>query len=214
MAAVFGCASQGVAALTWTAAAPNVNLPIPDNSPNAGAASDIYIAPGDAQLSGIANPCVASVLGVQFTIIGGWDGDYTVVLLHTDGAASQTVTLLNRLLGGAAANSGFDHVTLAAGQPDINSAASASSTAAISGAWSPQGGVNFGSFQNVSPGGDWLLYLTDNAGGDQGILTGWSLTLDVVPEPVNAALMVFGGLAGILALARHRRSARAEKPEL
>lgn len=209
-----GCAAQGEAGLTWNAAAPGVNLPIPDNSPDAGAVSDIYIAPGDAQLSGIANPSVAAVVSVQFTIAGGWAGDFTVVLSHTDGTASQSVTLLDGLLDGAAANSGFDHVTLAAGNADINSAGSDSSTAAIAGAYSPQGGVNFSSFQNVSPAGDWLLYVTDHAAGEQGVLTGWSLTLDMVPEPVNAALMIFGGLAGILALARFRRATGhfGEKP--
>jgi hypothetical protein len=208
LVAVIGCASQGEAALTWNATAPNVNLPIPDNNPNAGAASDIYIAQGDSQLSGMVNPCVASITSVQFTITGGWDGDYIIVLSHTDGTAAQSVPLLNTLLGGAAANSGFDNVTLAAGNPDINSAGSYSSTAAISGAWAPQGGVNFSSFQNVTPTGDWLLYVTDNAAGDQGILSGWSLNLDVVPEPVTVALAIFGGMTGILAFARSWRAKR------
>jgi hypothetical protein len=208
VAALIVCASQSEAGLTWNAAAPNVNIPIPDNNPNAGAVSDIYIAQGDPQLSGIVSPRVASVVSVQFTIPGGWDGDYIIVLSHTDGTTAQSVTLLNMLLGGAAANSGFDNVTLAVGNADINSAGSYSSTAAISGTYSPQGGVNFSSFQNVSPTGDWLLYVTDNAAGDQGILSGWSLNLDVVPEPVTEALVIFGGLAGVLALARSRRAKR------
>jgi hypothetical protein len=197
------CQSEG--SLSWST---SPNATIPDNIPNAGAVSDIYIAPGDSQLSGIVNPSVASVASVQFTITGGWDGDFKLVLSHADGTTSQSVTLLNTLLGGAAANSGFNNVTLAAGNTDINSAASSSSTAAISGAWAPQGGVNFSSFQNISPTGDWILYVTDNASGEQGVLSGWSLNLDVVPEPVNVALGIFGGMMGILAFARSRRAKR------
>jgi len=193
------CQSEG--SLSWSA---SPGATIPDNSPDAGAASDIYIAPGDSQLSGIVNPSVASVASIQFNITGGWDGDFTVVLSHTDGTTSQSLTLLKMLSGGAAANSGFNNVTLATGNTDINSAASSSSTAAISGAWAPQGGVNFSSFQNISPRGDWLLYVTDNAAGDHGVLSGWSLNLDVVPEPVNVALGIFGGMMAILAFARSK----------
>jgi hypothetical protein len=39
-------------------------------------------------------------------------------------------------------------------------------------------------------------------------LSGWSLNLDVVPEPVNVALGIFGGMMGILAFARSRRAKR------
>jgi hypothetical protein len=202
-AAVVCGACQGEASLITWSASPGVS--IPDNSPNAGAASDIYIAPGDSQLTGILNPSVASVASVQFTITGGWDGDYKLVLSHTDGTASQSVTLVNMLLGGAAANSGFNNVTLSPASGSDTAVASTSSTSPIAGTCY---GIDFNPFQHISPTGDWLLYVTDNAAGDQGVLSGWSLSLDVVPEPVNVALWIFGGMMGILAFARSRRTRR------
>jgi hypothetical protein len=200
-AAVAGCALQSEAGLTWSA---SPNAAIPDNSPNAGAAADIYIAPGDSQLSGMVNPTVSQVASVRFTIAGGWDGDYRVVLSHTGGTTSQSVVLLNVLLSGAAANGGFNNVILTTlnSPADISTGASASSTAAIRGTYSPQGGVNFDAFQNISPTGDWLLYVTDNAAGDRGTLASWSLTLDVVPEPTGRALMIFGAMLAALAAVR------------
>jgi hypothetical protein len=204
-AAICGAQQSEASLLTWSA---SPNATIPDNSPSLGAASDIYIASGDSQLSGIVNPYVAQLMSVQFTITGGWDGDYKIVLSHTDGTTAQSVTLLNMLLSGAAANSGFNNVTLAVGNTDINSAGSSSSTTAITGTWAPQGGVNFNSFQNISPTGDWLLYVTDNQSGDQGTFASWSLNLDVVPEPVNVALGVFGVLLGGSALVRYQAAKR------
>ena len=199
MAATVLCgACQSEGSLSWST---SPNAAIPDNSPNVGAASDIYIAPGDSQLSGIVNPSVASVASVQFTITGGWDGDYTVVLSHTDGTTSQSLTLLKMLSGGAAANSGFTSVTFTPASGSDTAVASTSSPSPITGTYY---GINFSSFQNISPRGDWLLYVTDNAAGDHGVLSGWSLNLDVVPEPVNVALGIFGGMMAILAFARSK----------
>ena len=48
------------------------------------------------------------------------------------------------------------------------------------------------------------------AGGGQATLTGWSLNITAVPEPVNMAMAIFGGAAGIFALRRfltHRKPA-------
>jgi hypothetical protein len=209
LVAAIGHAHQSEAALSWSVSPDKV---IPDNSPDLGTSSDIYIAPGDSQLAGMMNPSVASVVSIQFTITGGWDGDYTLVLCHADGTTSQSLTLLNLLGGGANASSGFNNVTLAVGNADINSAPSASGSA-ITGTWAPESGVNFNTFQNGSPAGDWMLYVTDNQSGDTGTLASWSLSLDVmpmdaVPEPVNVALVIFGGMAGILALARARWAKR------
>ena len=121
---------------------------------------------------------MASVASIQFTITGGWDGDYKIVLSHTGRHDLAIATLLNMLLGGAAANSGFDNVTMGSASGSDTAVASPSSTSPIGGTYY---GINFSSFQNISPAGDWLLYVTDNAAGDQGVLSGWSLNLDVVP---------------------------------
>src|SRR5260221_5263669 len=80
VAAAVACAAcQSHAALVTEST--STPVAIPDNSPDAGAASGIYIAPTDSQLSGIVNPSVAS-MSLTFTITGGWDGDYTLVLKH------------------------------------------------------------------------------------------------------------------------------------
>jgi hypothetical protein len=199
-----GVVSSRASVQPWNAASGQI---IPDNNPSSGAASDIYISSGDSQLTGIVNPLVASVDNVTFTIAGGWAGDYTVVLKYTDGVNSLSSTLFSSLQGGAAANGGFTGVVLTTGTGSaITSAGSTSSTAAITGTFS---GVDFSAFQGLAPMGDWILYVTDNQGGDQGILTGWSLSLNVVPEPVNVALAVFGGLTGVVAWARHRKKPKS-----
>ena len=151
---------------------------------------------------------MGSINSISFTISGGWDGDYTIVLSHTDGTASQSVTLLSSLLGGAAANSGFNVTISSTGSGSINGAGTAYnvSTAAITGTYgTSDSGINFSSFSGASAGGDWLLYVTDNHSGDQGMLTGWSLSMDAVPEPINVALGVFGALALIISLARSQK---------
>ena len=175
---------------------------IPDNTPNVGAASGIYI--DSSQVSGIANPYVAS-LSLTFTIVGGWAGDYTLVLKHVsaDGLTSQSSTLFSSLLGGAAASSGFSSVTLSSATGADTAIPNTSSTAALTGTMY---GVNFSPFQNVAPTGDWILYATDNAGGGNGLLGGWSLNLEVVPEPTNLALGVFGGALGLAALRKKLKS--------
>jgi hypothetical protein len=170
---------------------------IPDGQPNSGLVSDIYIAPTDSQLtgSGISTPYSASVSSIQFTISGGWAGDYTVSLKYTDGTTSLSSTLISSLQGGLAANSGFTSVTLtsASGFPDIITAGSTSITAAITGTY----GVNFSTFNGVAPAGDWLLYVTDNASGDVGVLGGWTLNLQVVPEPSQWGMIAGAGLLGM-----------------
>ena len=100
-------ACPGHAALVT--ASTSTPVAIPDNSPDAGGASGIYISPTDSQLSGIVNPYVTSVSSVVFTITGGWDSDFTRVLKHIDGGVSQSVTLFSLL---PYANSGFNTVTV------------------------------------------------------------------------------------------------------
>jgi hypothetical protein len=198
-------AAQATLSWSWSGSAA-----IPDNSPNAGAAAGIYISSADSQLSGILNPTVSAIASVGFTISGGWAGDYTVVLQHVDatGGGSQSVTLFSLLLGGAAANGGFSSFQLDAtgGTADATFGASASSTANLTGTYN----LNFGTtFNNVAPTGDWILYVTDSQGLNQGTLTGWSLRLEVVPEPISVALPIFGGVLLVTGLARHFRSRRA-----
>lgn len=65
--------------------------------------------------------------------------------------------------------------------------------------------TSLASFNNVSPNGDWSLFFSDTVGGNGSpTMLGWSLEITAVPEPVNVALGVFGGvfLVGIVARSR------------
>ena len=199
--AVLAALPMAQASLSWSWSGSST---IPDNSPSSGAAAGIYIPSTDSQLSGIVNPYVAAVASVGITISGGWAGDYTVELQHVNatGGGSQSLNLFSTLLGGAAANGGFSSFQLTSSGGTVNSTfgASTTSTANITGTYN----FNFGTtFNNIAPTGDWILYVTDSQAGSQGTLTGWTLGLDVVPEPVNVALGIFGGLLGGIALVRY-----------
>ena len=51
--------------------------------------------------------------------------------------------------------------------------------------------------------GTWNLYFADLASGSPtSTLESWSLNIDPVPEPVNAALAVFLALAGVVMMSR------------
>jgi hypothetical protein len=196
--AVLPAAQASLASWSWSGSAT-----IPDNSPYSGAAADINIPSTDSQLSGIVNPYVSAIASVGITISGGWAGDYTVVLQHVNatGGGSQSLNLFSLLLGGAAANGGFSSFQLnsTTGTSDSTFGASSSSTANITGTYN----FNFGTtFNNIAPTGDWILYVTDSQAGSQGTLTGWSLGLDVVPEPVNVALGVFGAMLAAVVVGR------------
>lgn len=198
--------SAAQASLSWSWSG---SAAIPDNSPYVGAAAGIYIAPTDSQLSGIANPSISSIAAVTISITGGWAGDYTAALQHVnaDGSQSQSLTLFSMLLGGTAANGGFDGLQLDSTSGTINPNFNAinSSSTQISGTYY----FNFGTtFNNLSPTGDWILYVTDSQAGSQGTLAGWSLDLNVVPEPTAIALPIFGAALAVSAFLRCRRTAQ------
>lgn len=48
------------------------------------------------------------------------------------------------------------------------------------------------SFQNLNPNTTWTLFFADQSPGLQNTLSGWSLDITAVPEPLNVALGVFG----------------------
>jgi hypothetical protein len=66
--------------------------------------------------------------------------------------------------------------------------------------------TTFNSFQGLNPVGTWSIFFADMSGNHVSTLTGWGLSLEVVPEPVNVAMGIFGGVAGIAALARSKRT--------
>jgi hypothetical protein len=161
------------------------------DSPSLGTSSAITITdPG----------LVSFISSVTFSIVGGWAGDYSVALQYTDGTITRSSILFNALQGGLASNNGFDNVVLTTATGSaISGAGSTTASTAISGTYS---GVDYSAFNGVSAAGSWILYVTDNQSGDHGTLTGWSLDVTPVPEPVNVALGIFAGIMGLVILAR------------
>ena len=57
----------------------------------------------------------------------------------------------------------------------------------------------------ANPNGQWTLLFADLSSGSASTLTSWQLSVTEAPEPVNVALMVFGGAMGLVGLARNRK---------
>ena len=159
----------------------------------------------------------ASIVGVTvtFTISGGFNGDLYAYLSH-DGVL---VPLLNRVGTGTGPNTsptyyfgysdaGFNNVTLADGGAGGSIHNYGSGGAGVpTGTYSPDsGGLTFaGAYGGINPDGNWTLFFADlSAGGGQSELVNWSLSINAVPEPVNVALGIFGGIVLIVIVARTR----------
>ena len=165
----------------------------------------------------IPNPTIVAVT-VTLNISGGWNGDLYAYLSY-DG---HLLTLLNRVGTGTGSeptftfgygDAGFNAVTLAdSGSVNIHNYGGGG---VPTGTFLPDsGGTTFAStFGGLNPNGDWTLFFEDQSGGNQSTLTGWSLGLDVVPEPITCALAVFwltfaGVGVGRFYLGRRRSAAR------
>ncbi len=62
---------------------------------------------------------------------------------------------------------------------------------------------NFAGFLGDNADGSWTLWVRDDAGGDIGSISDWSITFTTVPEPTTMALF---GLGAAAIAARRRRS--------
>jgi hypothetical protein len=67
------------------------------------------------------------------------------------------------------------------------------------------GTVSFANFQGLNPNGTWTLFVADLSSGAQSSLVSWSMDITAVPEPVNVALVLFGGVFGLVTVARSRQ---------
>lgn len=199
------CAHAALYSGSWSGSAL-----VPDGT-TAGWSSSIAIDAGtDIHMTSVS---------VTLNISGGFNGDLYAYLSH-DGVL---VPLLNRVgvTSGNAfgyANSGFN-VTLrdggAGNQGDIHWYGGGGAPAGIyeadgrtvdplasPGAFDSSPRVNLGAYNFHDPNGSWTIFFADLSSGEQSTITGWSLNITAIPEPVNVALGLLGGVCLALGLAR------------
>ena len=167
--------------------ATSLNLAIPDGNP-VGACSTLRVG-------GLGNSL--SALTVTLNVSAGYNGDLYAYLSYN----GTLVPLLNRVGTGSGdaiqnlfgySTSGFNNVTLGDGGTSIHGVANP-----VSGtSYAPDGG-SLASFGGANPNGTWTLFFADLSGGATSTLQGWSLDITAVPEPVNVALAIFGGLLAV-----------------
>ena len=161
---------------TVTVNSGTIAVVVTDNTP-----AGVLTAP--ITTSGIPANAVVSDISVKFTMTHTWVGDVDINLIAPNG---QNLNLVGSLNNGTGSNS-TDNFT--------NTVISSTSTTPISGAAAPRTGTYAaekrpgygptGNEQTVTdwPGlltqlnGNWRLAMADFAGGDEGTLTSWSITI-------------------------------------
>ena len=142
-------------------------------------------------------------LTLHLNVSGGYNGDLYAYLVAPNGTS---VTLLNRpgVTGGnpfGYAGSGLNVTLSDAGATSIQTTAETAG-AVFTGTYQAAG--TLANFNGSVADGTWTLFFADmSAGGGQASLTGWSLDITAVPEPVNVALGLFVGLLVVNKLIRH-----------
>lgn len=180
-------------------------LPVPDNSAVGASNTLAIVTTGLTTIESV-------VVSVRFE--GGWNGDLYAYLVHN----GELAILLNRpgrSLGNDPGTGSTNLIALfddlAAG--DVHTALPDTGNAA--GVFQPDGRLidplqsldttprtNFlAGFKGMDVNGDWTLFIADQGAGDTATLTGWTLSVTVVPEP---SVGMLAGLATLLALRRRR----------
>lgn len=165
---------------------PSGNLPgavIPDNNTTGTGDSLTYIF---SQVDSIITD-----LALTFALQGGYSGDLSGYL-RLGNAVNSPIYNLTTLIR-ASSLSGGSPTTYSI---DFNTATYGSGFQSA--------------FNGQNPNNTWTLFFADTRAGDQTTLNGWSLNITAVPEPVNVALGVFGGLfaaAGLVRIVRRMKAA-------
>ena len=137
----------------------------------------IQITDNNTITSTISIPDSGTLLDVDLSldITHTWDADLTATLTGPDG---QVITLFDRIGGSG------DNFTDTVFDDDAGASIN-TGTAPFTGTFSPQGSL--ATFNGESVTGDWVLSITDSAGGDQGSLNNWALSVVVETEDLVAA---------------------------
>ena len=154
-------------------------------------------------------------VSVSFTTSGGWNGDLYAYLSHGSGQA----VLLNRVGtvntgDDGYGDGGFNIVLKSSGATygDIHKYQDETGYAtkiSNGSSWEADGRINYTDTARdntldvftgggVNPNGTWTLFFADMSASHAATLDSWSVSINAVPEPVNVALMVFGGIGGIV----------------
>ena len=150
---------------------------------------------------------------VTLNIAGGWNGDLYGYLVHSSGF----VVLLDRVGSSTFSpygygEAGFTGVMLAddAAHTSIESygGSSAAAAALSGGTYNSQDGTLNTAFDGLSVNGNWTLFLADLSSGDISQVTGWTLTIDAVPEPTTWAMMIFAAAFGCWRFAQRQTKRR------
>ena len=191
-----------VAGMSASASLYNVGN-IPDGNPTGVSFTGNY----DGAVAG----ATVSSLSVNLSISGGYNGNLFAYLVAPDGTV---VTLLNQ--PGATgvnpfgyAGSGLSVILSDTASGSIQTTPETPGAVFGSGlAYQAAGSLS--GFNGSVADGTWTLFFADMAaGGGSATLTGWSLNITAVPEPVNVALAVFGVVVVGAGVARRYQVRRA-----
>lgn len=180
-------------------------LPVPDNSAIGASNTLTIVTTGLTTIESV-------VVSVQFE--GGWNGDLYAYLAHN----GELAILLNRPGRSVDNDSGAGSTNLVALFDDLAAGdvhVGLPDTGNASGLFQPDGRLIdpldsldttprtklLAGFNGMDVNGDWTLFIADQGAGETAVLTSWSLSITVVPEPSVATL---AGLVLLLALRRRR----------
>ena len=182
---------------------------VPDGNP-AGWADTRSIS-GIPGALGDGTTSVITDVNVRVNISGGYNGDlYGYLQLHDELGATVLTVLLNRVGTGSGGEPQFTFGYSTAGMNitlDDQAGASIHGVAnPTSGSYQPDGDF-LSNLSGNHANGTWTLFLADMSSGSVSSVTSWGLDINVVPEPVTWAMIIFSSLAGMTAAVRwqHRR---------
>jgi subtilisin-like proprotein convertase family protein len=158
-------------------------------------------------------------VNVRVNLTGGYNGDlYGYLQLHDENNVTVLTVLLNRVGTGSGSQPQFSFGYATAGMNvTFDDGASGNGNihtnmSPISGqAYQPDSGAgSLADFNGKSANGTWTLFLADLSGGNVTTVGGWGLDINVVPEPVTWAMIIFGLVIGLVQMVRwqQRRQTR------